>query len=46
MEPYGEATLFADALRALLVVVYSKKGVTLVSPSNSVAAEQLAVLHV
>lgn len=43
MEPYGEAMLFVDALREPLVVIYSKKGVTLLSASDSSAAEQLAM---
>lgn len=43
MAPYGEPLLFVDALRQPLVVIHAGSGVTLLSATDSMQAEQLAV---
>ena len=42
MRPYGEATVFVDALKNPMVVIHATGGVTIVSAADSIGAESLA----
>ena len=42
MRPYGEATVFVDALKNPMVVIHATGGVTIVSAADSIGAERLA----
>lgn len=42
LRPYGEATVFVDALKNPMVVIHATGGVTIVSAADSIGAERLA----